>query len=107
MGRRPEREEQIEELVGGQNPGPEAPPSGAMGKGGCVRVVEAEEVRGNDPVEYFLLTGVGSTSGVPEGVMAVEDPRMKRFLEVGRMEGEKESVLPSVGEERIGGGRTH
>ena len=29
---------------------------------------------------------------------------MKRFLEKGGMEGEKESVLPSVGEERIGGG---
>ena len=28
---------------------------------------------------------------------------MKRFLEEGRIEGEKESVLPSVGEERIGG----
>ena len=27
----------------------------------------------------------------------------KRFLEEGRMEGEKESVLPSVGEEQIGG----
>ena len=34
-------------------------------------------------------------------------PRMKRFLEEGRMEGEKESVLPSIGEERIAGGRTH
>ena len=31
---------------------------------------------------------------------------MKRFLEEGRVEGEKESVLPSVGEERIGG-HTH
>ena len=30
------------------------------------------------------------------------EPRMKRFLEEGRMEEEKESVLPSVGEERIG-----
>ena len=31
---------------------------------------------------------------------------MKRFLEEGRMEGEKESVLPSVGEERIVGAYT-
>ena len=31
---------------------------------------------------------------------------MKRFLEEGRIEGEKESVLLSVGEERIGGGYT-
>ena len=31
---------------------------------------------------------------------------MKRFLEEGKIEGEKESVLPSVGEERIGGAYT-
>ena len=31
---------------------------------------------------------------------------MKRFLEEKRIEGEKESVLPSVGEERIGGAYT-
>ena len=31
---------------------------------------------------------------------------MKRFLEDGRTEGEKESVLPSVGDERIGGAYT-
>ena len=38
--------------------------------------------------------------------MAIEVPRMKRFLEDGRIEGEKESVLPSVEEERIGGAYT-
>ena len=38
--------------------------------------------------------------------MAIEVPRMKRFLEEGRMEGEKESLLPSVGEERIWGAYT-
>ena len=32
--------------------------------------------------------------------------RMKRFLEEERMEGEKESVLPSVGEEQLGGAYT-
>ena len=31
---------------------------------------------------------------------------MKRFLEEGRMEGENGSVLPSVGEEQIGGAYT-
>ena len=31
--------------------------SGAMEKGGCVRVIEGEEVRGDNPVEYFLPTG--------------------------------------------------
>ena len=30
----------------------------AMEKGGCVRVIEGEEVRGDNPVEYFLLAGV-------------------------------------------------
>ena len=33
-----------------------------MEKGGCVRVIEGEEVRGDDPVEYFFPVGVGSTS---------------------------------------------
>ena len=35
--------------------------------------------------------------------MAIESFRMKRFQKKDRMEGEKESVLPSVGEEQIGG----
>ena len=38
--------------------------------------------------------------------MAIEVPRMKRFLEEEKIEGEKESVLLSVGEERIGGAYT-
>ena len=33
--------------------------------------------------------------------MAVESPRMKRFLEDGRMGGEKESILQSIGEKQI------
>ena len=33
----------------------------AMEKDGCVRVIEGEEVGGDDPVEYFLPAGVGST----------------------------------------------
>ena len=43
-----------------------------MEKGRCVRVIEEEEVRRDDPVKYFLPVGVGSTSWVPEGVMAIE-----------------------------------
>ena len=35
---------------------------GAMEKGGCVRVIDGEEVRGDDSVEYFLPAGFGSTS---------------------------------------------
>ena len=38
--------------------------------------------------------------------MAMKSPRTKRFLEDGRMDGEKKSVLLSVGEEQTGG-RTH
>ena len=36
----------------------------------------------------------------------MKSPRMKRFLEEERMEEEKKSALPSVGEERIGGAYT-
>ena len=35
---------------------------GAMEKGACVKVIEGEEVRGDDPVKYFLPAEVGSTS---------------------------------------------
>ena len=35
---------------------------GAMEKSRYVRVIEGEEVRRDVPVEYFLPTGVGSTS---------------------------------------------
>ena len=119
---RREREGQIEELVGGQNQGPVAPPRARKGKrrggkgdvrrgatargameDGCVKVIEREEVRGDDPVEYFFPAGVGSNSGVPKRVMAIEVSQNEEILEEGRMEGEKESVLPSVGEEQIGG----
>ena len=78
-GDRPERDDQIEELADGQNPGPVAPPRskkkeskgdvrkgatarGAMERGGCVRVIEGEEVKRDDPVKYFLRERVASTS---------------------------------------------
>ena len=64
-------EGQIEELVGDQNPGPEASPRSRKRrerreqrrypKGGYVRVIEGEKIRGDDPVKYFLPMGVGST----------------------------------------------
>ena len=44
---------------------------------------------------------VSSTYGVPEGLWQLKSPRLKRFLEEGRMKGEKESILISV-EEQIG-----
>ena len=33
---------------------------GAMERGGCVRVIEGEKVRRDDPVEYFFPAGIGS-----------------------------------------------
>ena len=38
--------------------------------------------------------------------MAIKVPKMKRFLEEGRKEGENESVLPFVGENQLGGAYT-
>ena len=35
---------------------------GTIEKSGCISVIVGEEVRGDDPVEYFLTAGVGSTS---------------------------------------------
>ena len=35
---------------------------GAMEKDGCIMVINGEEVRRDDLVEYFLPVGVGSTS---------------------------------------------
>ena len=83
-GERSEKEEWLVELVGDQNPGSEAPSKGkrgrskgdvkgrAMEKSRYFGVFENEEVRRDDPIEYFLPTGVGSTFWVPEGVMAME-----------------------------------
>ena len=69
-GERPEKEGQLEELVDDQNPSPEAPPRNKMGrdkmekrgvmeKSRYARVIE--EVRRDDPTEYFLSMGIGST----------------------------------------------
>ena len=75
-GERPKKYGRLVELVGDQNQGPEASPRskrggikenarrkatarGAMEKSRYVRVIE--EVREDDPVKYFLPTGVGST----------------------------------------------
>ena len=74
-----EREGQIEELVGGQKPGPEAPTrskkererrkqrkrqerSDVGGSFGVRVIEEEEEVRRENPVKYFLPAVVGNTS---------------------------------------------
>ena len=51
-----------------------------------------EEVRRDDPVEYFLPTGVGSTSGVQEGVMAIHVLQNEEISGEGR---EKRFYYPS------------
>ena len=78
-GDRPEREGQIEELVGDQNPSSEAPPSskkrwskgdarrgasarGVMEKGGCVRVIEGRRSEEMTQSNTSPPAGVGSTS---------------------------------------------
>ena len=60
-----------------------------------VRVIEGEEVRGDDPVKYFLPTGVGSTSRVPEGVMAVEVPQNEEIYGGGK-NGERKGVNSAI-----------
>ena len=68
---------------------------------------ESGESNGNVKGERFFLpplpTEVGSISGVPEGVMAVEVPQNEEISGGAKNGGKKESVLLSDGEERIGG----
>ena len=73
-GKRPEKEGWLLELVGDQNPGPEASRrsksggskgdarGGAMEKSGYIRVMKGKEVRGDDPIKHFFHKGIGSTS---------------------------------------------
>ena len=67
----------------------------------------SESLRGRKPKEMtHLNTSSPWGSKVPlefqKGLWQLETPRIKRFLEEERMEGEKESVLSSDEEERIG-----
>ena len=48
---------------------------GALEKSGCVRVIEGEEVRRNDPVEYFLPAGSKVPLESRRWVMASEVPQ--------------------------------
>ena len=54
-----------------------------------VRVIEGKEFKGDDIIEYFLSTGVGSTFRVPEVVMEVEVHYNKEISEGGKDEGRK------------------
>ena len=60
-----------------------------MEKSRYVRVIEGEEVRRDGPVEYFISTEIGSTSLVPEEVMAVEVPQNEEISGGGKNDGRK------------------
>ena len=66
-----------------------------MEKDRCVRVIVREEVRRNDPVQYFLPAGVGSTSEVPEEVMATEVP-VNEEISGGGKNGERKRVGSAI-----------
>ena len=76
---------------------------GMLNMSGSLRGRRSEEI-------CQLNTSSPQESEVPfefqRGRWQLKSPRMKIFLEEGRMEGEKKLVLPSVGEERIGGAYT-
>ena len=55
-----------------------------MKKSRYVKVIEGEKVRGDDPFEYFLPTGVGSTFWVLEGVMTIEVSQNKEICGGGK-----------------------
>ena len=99
-----EKEGWFVELVGDQSSGPEASPiskrrgskgdvwreataRGAIEKSRYVRVIE--EVREDDPIEYFLPTGIRSTFCFANGVMVVTVPQNEEISENGKNGGRK------------------
>ena len=104
MGERPEKDGRYAELVGDQNPGPEASPRSKRGEGkGDVRrgatarkaieksryVRAIEEVRGDDPIKYLLPTEVRKTFRIPERVMVVTIPQNEEICGGGKNGGRK------------------
>ena len=69
-----------------------------MEKSRYFRVIEGEEIRRDDPIEYFLRTGSQVLLSL-EGVIAIDVSQNKEISGGGRTEGEKESILLSVVEE--------
>ena len=99
-GKRPEKEERLVELGGDLNPDPEGTPKikmererkkqrdvtgretarGTTEKSSHVKVIEREEVRGDDPIEYFLPTGVQKYLFSPRGGDgSLSPPKLRDF----------------------------
>ena len=99
------KEGQLVELVGDQT-SPKSPPKSKRKESKRdfrKRVRMSGSLKGNDLIEYLFPTGVRSTFGVPEGVMAVEITQNEEITEGGKNGGVNKSVLQSVEEEPIGG----
>ena len=75
-----------------------------MEKGRCVRVIEGRRSEEMTQSNTSSLRGSEVPLESQRGLWQLKFPRIKIFFEEERVEGEKELVLPSVGEERIGGG---
>ena len=60
-----------------------------MEKSGYISVIEGDEVKRDDTIEYFLTTGIRSTFWVPDGVMAIEVPQNERISGGGKNGGRK------------------
>ena len=71
-----------------------------MEKSWYVRVIEGKEVKRDNPIEYFVFTEIRSSFRSKRERWQLKFLGMNRFLEEGRMEREKESILLSVGENR-------
>ena len=65
----------------------------AMGKSCGIGITERKEIRGDEPIKFYPLTGVRSAFVVVEEVMANEVPHNKEISRGERMEEEKKSIL--------------
>ena len=75
-----------------------------MEKSRYAKVIEGEEVRGDDPIEYFLPMGIRSTFRVPgRELMAIEVAKMKKISGEGKKGGRK-GVVSAIRQKRANRG---
>ena len=114
------------ELVGNQNPGSDyvsgaregerggsqedvrgsANARRAIEKSRYGRVIEVKEVRGDDSIQHFFPTGIGSNFRVPKGMMAVEISQNDEISGGGKSGGRK-GVVSAVRRRRAKGENKH